>query len=251
MKKILLVLCIILLCIYAIVGYLWWGKKSTTQINDGTKPARQIDDNNKPTIQTNASSVSQDSTLKESLDSVLENLIEDGKLESIESLTDEKCAELKRTYNVPEKDSNAFTPKKIDEQSCHYAAMQHIKANILELIAKKHIITDERSLDSILRYKIIAFLNEEMRYIEDLENVLGFKVPSHLIVRYNVCETYDGFLHPVSCEVYMQIFDELALYVAQEQNLPQEKIQDYHNAFETRTTEALGRSNRQIEGDDE
>lgn len=50
MKKILLVLCIILLCIYAIVGYLWWGKKSTTQINDGTKPARQIDDNNKPTI---------------------------------------------------------------------------------------------------------------------------------------------------------------------------------------------------------
>ena len=55
----------------------------------------------------------------------------------------------------------------------------------------------------------------------------------------NVCHRLDGLEFETSCKLYMQVFDELALYVTRERNLSQKAMQDYHKAFETRTQNAL------------
>ncbi|WP_233715844.1 hypothetical protein [Helicobacter trogontum] len=105
-------------------------------------------------------------------------------------------------------------------------------------MAKKRIATDMHSLDSILQYKIMAFLSTTN--LQSLpRSVLGFEVSYPLQDVENVCHRLDGLEFEASCNLYMQIFDELAHYVAQEQNLPQKAIQDYRKAFETRTQNAL------------
>lgn len=184
-------------------------------------------------IQDNAKSTTQSIV---SLDSVLQNLITKAKLDSLNDLTQEECKNLSRTYNVPQDSQNEESYS--EEQSCYYAAIQNLKAATAELMAKKRIATDMHSLDSILQYKIMAFLSTTN--LQSLpRSVLGFEVSYPLQDVENVCHRLDGLEFEASCNLYMQIFDELAHYVAQEQNLPQKAIQDYRKAFETRTQNAL------------
>lgn len=181
-----------------------------------------------------------------SLDSVLENLIIKAKLDSLNDLTQEECEQLQRTYSTTSHNAqtqnshtNAHNSDEsyTEEQSCYYVAIQNLKATTTELISTKRIATDTHSLDSILRYKIIAYLSSTN--LHTLSDVLGFEVPYSLQDVENVCHRLDGLEFEASCNLYMQIFDKLAHYVAQEHNLPQKAIQDYHKAFETRTQNAL------------
>ena len=104
-------------------------------------------------------------------------------------------------------------------------------------ISKKHIATNMNSLNSILHYKIIAFLSTTN--LQTLRDTLGFEVTYHLQNVINICHRLDGLEFEASCNLYMQIFDDLARYVAQKQNLPQKAMQDYQNNFEQITQDAL------------
>ena len=164
------------------------------------------------------------------LDSVLENLIHKATLDSLNNLTQEECEKLQYTYNANLQDSQNNDKTYGEEQSCYYAAIWNLKATTAELIAKKHIVTDMNSLNSILHYKIIAFLSTTN--LQTLRDTLGFEVTYHLQDVTNVCNRLDGLEFEASCNLYMQIFDDLARYVTQEQNLPQKAIQDYQGTFE-------------------
>ncbi len=140
--------------------------------------------------------------------------------------------------------TNAHNNLYNEGQSCYYAALQNLKATTTELIATKRITTNTHSPNSILRYKIIAYLGGIDTY--SLSDVLGFEVPYSLQCVSNVCNRHDGIMFEVSCSLYMQIFDELALYVVREQNLAQKTIQGYHKDFETRTQNAIERLEEEL-----
>lgn len=112
-----------------------------------------------------------------SLDSVLENLINKATLDSVNNLTQEECEKLQYTYNANSQDSQNDKDYS-EEQSCYYVAIQNLKTTTAELIAKKHIATDTNSLNSILHYKIIAFLSTTN--LQTLRDTLGFEVTYHL-----------------------------------------------------------------------
>lgn len=170
-----------------------------------------------------------------SLDSVLENLINVAKLDSLNSLTQEECKKLQHAYSTNLQDSQNEVYR--EEQSCYYAAIHSLRTKVAELITKKHINTDTHSLDSILHYKIIAFLSTEN--IQALHNALGFEVAYYLQDVINVCHRLDSLEFEATCNLYMQIFDDLAQYTAQERKLTQKQMQDYYDAFETRTQNTL------------
>ncbi|WP_334086605.1 hypothetical protein [Helicobacter typhlonius] len=173
----------------------------------------------------------------QSLDSVLENLINVAKLDSLNSLTQEECKKLQHAYSTNLQDSQNDNEAYREEQSCYYAAIHSLRTKVAELITKKHINTDIHSLDSILHYKIIAFLSTEN--IQALHNVLGFEVAYYLQDVINVCHRLDGLEFEATCNLYMQIFDDLARYTAQEHKLTQKQMQDYYDTFEIRTQNAL------------
>ena len=106
-----------------------------------------------------------------SLDSVLENLINVAKLDSLNSLTQEEYKKLQHAYSTNLQDSQNDNEVYREEQSCYYAAIHSLRTKVAEIITKKHISTDTHSLDSILHYKIIAFLSTEN--IQALHNALG------------------------------------------------------------------------------
>ena len=172
-----------------------------------------------------------------SLDSVLENLINVAKLDSLNSLTQEEYKKLQHAYSTNLQDSQNDNEVYREEQSCYYAAIHSLRTKVAELITKKHINTDIHSLDSILHYKIIAFLSTEN--IQALHNALGFEVAYYLQDVINVCHRLDGLEFEATCNLYMQIFDDLARYTAQERKLTQKQMQDYYDAFETRAQNAL------------
>lgn len=201
---------IIILLLCSLMGYAW---------------SMPIKENTKSTTQTIVS-----------LDSVLENLINKATLVSVNNLTQEECEKLQYTYNANSQDSQNDKDYS-EEQSCYYVAIQNLKTTTAELIAKKHIATDTNSLNSILHYKIIAFLSTTN--LQTLRDTLGFEVTYHLQNVINICHRLDGLEFEASCNLYMQIFDDLARYVAQKQNLPQKAMQDYQNNFEQITQDAL------------
>ncbi len=142
---------IIILLLCSLMGYAW---------------SMPIKENTKSTTQTIVS-----------LDSVLENLINKATLDSVNNLTQEECEKLQYTYNANSQDSQNDKDYS-EEQSCYYVAIQNLKTTTAELIAKKHIATDTNSLNSILHYKIIAFLSTTN--LQTLRDTLGFEVTYHL-----------------------------------------------------------------------
>lgn len=72
-----------------------------------------------------------------------------------------------------------------------------------------------------------------------MHNALGFEVAYYLQDVINVCHRLDSLEFEATCNLYMQIFDDLARYTAQERKLTQKQMQDYYDTFETRTQNAL------------
>ncbi|MCX2716538.1 hypothetical protein OQH61_02170 [Helicobacter sp. MIT 21-1697] len=171
-----------------------------------------------------------------SLDEVLKNLLKEEKLDNINSLTQEQCENIK---SINENYKIQTNEEFIEEQSCTYAQIQVYKADIVRQIHNHQISTDTHSLDSLLHYKIIAYLSIDKEESVAVRDELEFEINNDSLWGRNVCNRFDGLEFEASCTLYMSIFDDLAQYIKKKQNLSETQMQTYNDSFENITRDAL------------